>query len=55
METFEAIACCTDPWRVTSFSDGQPTGHREYPSLDGAGPCLDALSEFANSDIEVIK
>jgi hypothetical protein len=45
---------CSDPWRVTSFSHGHATGHREYPVLDGSGPCLNALSEFAGGDIEII-
>lgn len=43
-----------DPWRVTSFSHGQPTGHREYPVLQGQGPCLNALSEFMTDDVEII-
>jgi hypothetical protein len=38
-------------WRVTSFHSGQPTGHREYDALDGAGSCRDGLAEFASQDI----
>jgi hypothetical protein len=38
------------PFRVTSFDRKTPVGHREYDALDGAGPCRDALAEFAGSD-----
>jgi hypothetical protein len=53
-----AILLCRDMsrgtgWRVTSFRDGQPLGHREYDVLDGGGPTRDALAEFA-SDVWVI-
>lgn len=40
-------------WRVTSFRDGQPLGHREYDALDGAGPTRDALAEFASPAWEI--
>lgn len=38
-------------WRVTSFHGREPTGHREYDALDGAGPCRDAIAEFASQDM----
>jgi hypothetical protein len=40
-------------WRVTSFCDGQPVGHRDYDRLIGGGPCQNALQEFADETIEV--
>jgi hypothetical protein len=39
------------PYRVTSFHDKAPTGHREYDALDDAGPTRDALAEFASNDM----
>lgn len=39
------------PFRVTSFHAGEPTGHREYDALDGAGPTRDAAGEFASLDM----
>ncbi len=33
-------------WRVTSFRDRQPVGHRTYDMLEGGGPIRDALQEF---------
>lgn len=41
------------PFRVTSFREGRPEGHREYYALDGAGPTRDALAEFAGNDIQL--
>jgi hypothetical protein len=38
-------------YRVTSFAGREPTGHREYDALEGAGPCRDALAEFASTDM----
>lgn len=40
-------------WRVTSFRDGQPLGHREYDVLTGRGPVQDALAEFAGPQWEI--
>lgn len=42
------------PWRVTSFRNGEPTGHREYDVLDGKGPTQNALQEFAGADVRLI-
>ncbi len=37
-------------WRVTSFRDGEPVGHREYDILEGGGPTQNGLGEFASED-----
>ncbi len=42
------------PWRVTSFRDGQPVGHREYDRLEGGGPTQNAFQEFAGDGIEIV-
>ena len=38
------------PWRVTSFRDGEPVGHREYDRLEGGSPIQRAFQEFASED-----
>jgi hypothetical protein len=38
------------PWRVTSFRDGEPIGHREYDKLEGGSPIQNAFQEFAGTD-----
>jgi hypothetical protein len=43
------------PWRVTSFSRGQPLGHREYDVLDGRGPTQNALAEFAGDGWTLVR
>ena len=40
-------------WRVTSFVNGQPVGHRAYDQLTGGMPCQNALAEFASDAWEV--
>lgn len=37
------------PWRVTSFRNGEPIGHRQYDVLEGRGPAFNALQEFAGT------
>jgi hypothetical protein len=39
------------PWRVTSFRQGVPVGHREYDRLEGGGPVQNAFHEFSGSDL----
>ena len=39
------------PFRVTSFDNGQPIGHREYDMLEGGGPTQNAFGEYAGSDL----
>jgi len=39
------------PWRVTSFRDRDPVGHREYDKLEGGAPTQNALAEFASQDM----
>jgi hypothetical protein len=41
-------------WRVTSFRDRVPVGHREYGMLDGGGPTQNALQEFAGEDMVLV-
>jgi hypothetical protein len=36
------------PWRVTSFREGVPVGHREYDRLEGGSPVQRAFAEFAS-------
>jgi hypothetical protein len=36
------------PYRVTSFRDGEPVGHREYDLLEGGSPIQRAFQEFAS-------
>lgn len=43
------------PWRVTSFRNGEPVGHREYDVLDGRGPTQNALQEFASDNVVLVK
>lgn len=38
------------PWRVTSFRNGEPMGHREYNMLEGGSPIQNGFSEFASED-----
>jgi hypothetical protein len=38
------------PWRVTSFRDGVPVGHREYNMLEGGSPIQNSFQEFASED-----
>jgi hypothetical protein len=40
-------------WRVTSFSDRDPIGHREYDMLQGGSPIQNAFAEFASEDMEL--
>ena len=40
-------------WRVTSFRDRQPVGHRAYDMLEGGGPTRDALQEFLSDDVRL--
>jgi len=42
------------PWRVTSFRGKEPTGHREYDYLEGAGPTQNAFQEFAGNDMKLV-
>ena len=42
-------------WRVTSYRDREPIGHREYDVLDGKGPTQNALAEFASDDYELVR
>lgn len=42
------------PWRVTSFRDGIPLGHREYDRLEGGGPTQNSLGEFASRDLVLV-
>ena len=41
-------------WRVTSFRDGVPTGHREYDRLAGGGPTQNAVAEFVGFIVEQV-
>jgi hypothetical protein len=41
------------PWRVTSFRNGEPIGHREYNMLEGGSPIQRAFQEFASDDMVV--
>jgi hypothetical protein len=34
------------PWRVTSFRNGEPIGHREYNMLEGGSHIQNAFSEL---------
>jgi hypothetical protein len=38
------------PWRVTSFRNGEPVGHRQYGHLEGESPVQNSYAEFASSD-----
>ena len=38
-------------WRVTSFVDGVPVGHREYDLLEGGSPIQNSFAEFASADL----
>lgn len=38
-------------WRVTSFRDGEPVGHREYDLLEGGSPIQNSFAEFASADL----
>jgi hypothetical protein len=40
-------------WRVTSFRDGEPVGHREYDLLEGGPPIQRAFQEFASADFRL--
>jgi len=42
-------------WRITSFRDREPIGHREYEVLDGRAPAFNALQEFGGSDWKLIE
>jgi hypothetical protein len=37
-------------WRVTSFREGVPVGHREYDKLEGGSPIQNAFAEYASED-----
>jgi hypothetical protein len=41
------------PWRVTSFWNGEPIGHREYNMLEGGSAIQNAFQEFASSDFQL--
>src|ERR1700722_3224600 len=43
------------PFRVTSFSGKEPTGHREYDHRGGAAPPQNARSESAGWDMQLAR
>lgn len=42
------------PYRVTSFRDGEPIGHREYRFLSDGGTIDTAISEFMGDGWEIV-
>jgi hypothetical protein len=42
------------PFRVMSFRNKEPVGHREYDRVQGGGPTHNAFQEFASDDIRLI-
>jgi hypothetical protein len=42
-------------WRVTSFRDREPVGHREYDRLTGGSPMQNAFQEFAGDEFQIVR
>jgi hypothetical protein len=42
------------PWRLTSFRNGEPVGHREYNMLEGGSPIQNAYQEFSGDEFRLI-
>jgi hypothetical protein len=42
-------------WRVTSFRNAIPVGHREYDHLESASPINSALQEFAGDRWKLVR